>query len=690
MKIKAVTIISLVLSNAVLYAADPGGTPGLLKAVFTGSTFNSDGDVRANALGYTIYPEEMYATSLGTRTTVAWAGYMKMEAKVTYNFKGCYDDYATVKINGNWIVAKGGDCLEVTGSFTPETTDWYAIEFRVGNNGGAGGIQNASTQYGILWNTSKNAAWRKVIDSGTGSLFKTGTSALSQILPTQVIPVVISSQMRPDNLTIMDISYIVLSPKETANVRALAFQDGERSFWKVIRPKSFVKDPNGNPTIGNIGDGIPANVVHNLAWRVPNDWGVDLAKVMFEVLVSDQAQLPLKMIKITATAHYPELTVACNTQTDTDMFNAFLWYYACEDPYLVNNDGYVDNTNGVRMVNRTGIDGNQRMEMKRWMYEKMGWEPVYGGPLLNFIRYATRQELWFNSGAQNCYIRKGSAPETLYIGEKAYCIIDLSGGTEAESYPISYQDYAPLQGWSDEYKTTKLVLRRITEGKFMMQNNKQVTLTKPYYIGVYPVTKKQYDLVMGTANANGANDKEPIVISWNDARGDSATYNWPTIKTVDETKFIGKIRARAGIDLDLPTEAQWEFAARSSLSTTYPNGGGGDVDRAMYCNRASMYQVGQFYDNFWGVYDVTGNVGEWCLDWAVDWTTDPSVDYLGGATGTERMIRGLTSEANGNYGTSCYSRESYSPTTSSYRHKHWSVISTLCYCGIRLSVTILK
>ena len=71
--------------------------------------------------------------------------------------------------------------------------------------------------------------------------------------------VIVSSQIRANDPTILDVVYKVTSDKPTVNVRALAFEDGERSFWKVVRPETFVKDADGNETAQSIGDGIAAN-----------------------------------------------------------------------------------------------------------------------------------------------------------------------------------------------------------------------------------------------------------------------------------------------------------------------------------------------------------------------------------------------------------------------------------------------
>ena len=101
-------------------------------------------------------------------------------------------------------------------------------------------------------------------------------------------PAIISSQVRANDPTVLDVVYRVTSDKSTVNVRALAFEDGERSFWKVVRPETFI-----DGTAANIGDNIAANVNHTLSWKVSSDWATDLAKVKFEILTSDMGQLPL-------------------------------------------------------------------------------------------------------------------------------------------------------------------------------------------------------------------------------------------------------------------------------------------------------------------------------------------------------------------------------------------------------------
>lgn len=244
-----------------------------------------------------------------------------------------------------------------------------------------------------------------------------------------------------------------------------------------------------------------------------------------------------------------------------------------------------------------------------------------------------------------------------------YCVIDLSGGADAKSYPISYLDAVPTDGWTDEYKTTKLVLRRIEAGTFKMQNIQDVTITKPFYMGVFEVTQKQYELVTGTNPTLQLENFEmwwmdlmicfpgenrPVNVSWNMVRGSSDTNNWPTVTSVDKDSFVGRIRARTGLTVDLPTEAQWEYACRAGTNTEYNKGDGTDalVRAGRFYQNAFTYvggymghtAVGSYEPNDWGLYDMHGNVAEWCLDWYGNLTygTDPEGSISGGG----RIYRG--------------------------------------------------
>jgi formylglycine-generating enzyme required for sulfatase activity len=234
-----------------------------------------------------------------------------------------------------------------------------------------------------------------------------------------------------------------------------------------------------------------------------------------------------------------------------------------------------------------------------------------------------------------------------------YYVIDLSGGPDAVNYPITTLSSEPEGGvWPDEYKTTKLVLRKIEPGTFMMGGSKSTRISQPFYIGVFEVTQKQYQLVMGSNPSKYRGDMRPVEqVSYNMIRGSSAGAGWPASSQVDGTSFLGKLRAKTGLDtFDLPTEAQWEYACRAGTTSTYNNGGNTEEDLKTlgryYFNQTdgrggySQYHttVGSYAPNAWGLYDMHGNVREWCLDWYG--TLAGGNDPQGVSSGSSRVLRG--------------------------------------------------
>ena len=221
-----------------------------------------------------------------------------------------------------------------------------------------------------------------------------------------------------------------------------------------------------------------------------------------------------------------------------------------------------------------------------------------------------------------------------------YMVIDLSAGANATSYPISYLNDVPSGGWGNAYKTTKLVLRRIEAGSFKMQGTYNVTLTKPFFCGVFEVTQKQYTLVLGgdppAASTPHYGDKRPVeYVAYSHIRSDGG--------------FVKRIQTRTGLSFDLPTEAQWEYACRAGTTSSYNNGGSTVNDLktlGRYSGNTSDGKggysqhttVGSYQPNAWGLYDMHGNMFEWCRDYYGDLSnnvTDPT-----GATWGNRVIRG--------------------------------------------------
>ena len=264
-----------------------------------------------------------------------------------------------------------------------------------------------------------------------------------------------------------------------------------------------------------------------------------------------------------------------------------------------------------------------------------------------------------------------------------YCVIDLSAGSSASSYPVTYLASPPSGGFNvDAFKTTKLVLRRIEAGTFKMQNTLNVTLTKPFFCGIFEVTQKQYELITGTnpcsSTSYGNGNTYPVhYVSYDMIRGSSNGAKWPSSSSVDASSFMGKLRVRTGLDFDLPTEAQWEYACRAGTTTTYSYGNSVNGNYMWYADNSDSksHSVGTKNANTWGLYDMHGNVYEWCLDWYAS-NLSGGIDPKGpsSSSGSNRVARG-----------GCWNDVTL--CTSSYRDYHYSY-AEYYHIGFRLVRTL--
>jgi formylglycine-generating enzyme required for sulfatase activity len=159
---------------------------------------------------------------------------------------------------------------------------------------------------------------------------------------------------------------------------------------------------------------------------------------------------------------------------------------------------------------------------------------------------------------------------------------------------------------------------------------RQVTISRPFYLGKYEVTQGQWQAIMGNNPSLFRGDpKLPVEQVW-----------WSDVQA-----FIGKLNAKEGGNLyRLPTEAEWEYAARAGSTLAY--GFGNEVSRlgeyAWYRDNAGgkTHPVGQLKPNAWGLYDMHGNVMEWVQDWYGRYSDKPVTDPPGPPSGSHRMRRG--------------------------------------------------
>ena len=193
---------------------------------------------------------------------------------------------------------------------------------------------------------------------------------------------VVSSKIREDDPTIMDVVYKVTSDKAKVKVRALAFEDGERSFAKVVRPVHFV-----DGTEANIGDEIDANVEHTLSWKVDEDFSERLAKLKFEILASEGDLLQLELRTIPASERYGKMQISWNVITDEQLFDALMWLYASGDEGLSVANGRLKN--GTTNLADTGV---YFVNAARYVYSKMGFS-LLQGDVLDYANEETRLEL---------------------------------------------------------------------------------------------------------------------------------------------------------------------------------------------------------------------------------------------------------------------------------------------------------
>ncbi len=208
---------------------------------------------------------------------------------------------------------------------------------------------------------------------------------------------------------------------------------------------------------------------------------------------------------------------------------------------------------------------------------------------------------------------------------------ESSGGQSSENRASNGNTELPMI-----MNSIGMTLIRIEPGTFIMgkgNNAHEVRLTKPFYLGVYEVTQDQYQRIMGKNPSAFKGAVNPVEeVSWNDAM----EFCRKLSDLSDERK--------AGREYRLPTEAEREYACRAGTTTEFYFGDD-ETKLAEYgwFDRNSdrkPHPVGLKKPNAWGLYDMHGNVWEWCADWHGDYSKVAVTDPVGPATGSARVLRG--------------------------------------------------
>lgn len=236
-----------------------------------------------------------------------------------------------------------------------------------------------------------------------------------------------------------------------------------------------------------------------------------------------------------------------------------------------------------------------------------GWTPIpFQSKKMDEKRLAVARKLWESRGKETTVIEEAprqTLPQP--IMELIHDMVKVEGGT----FMMGGTREQGEDAFDDEKPAHKVTL-------------------STFFIGRYPITQDQWEAVMGVNPSYFKGEKLPVEkVSWFDCQ-----------------EFAKKLSEMTGRHFRLPTEAEWEYAARGGKKgKRYKYSGGNILNQVGWYNENSggiSHDVGQKSPNELGIYDMSGNIWEWVQDWKGDYTEDDQVNPKGPETGIERVCRG--------------------------------------------------
>lgn len=238
-------------------------------------------------------------------------------------------------------------------------------------------------------------------------------------------------------------------------------------------------------------------------------------------------------------------------------------------------------------------------------------KPIFGLCLLCICHIGCHP---FSSAAQNTAGKMQFKNQTIKIKDVSFTMVAVQGG----SYIMGATSEQAAEAYEDESPVHKVTL-------------------SDYYIGCCEVTQALWTAVMGNNPSFFKDPERPVeCVGWNDCQ-----------------KFIAKLNQITGKKFRLPTEAEWEFAARGGLQSKNGKYAGSDlIDKVAWYNEdwdTGTHKVASKDANELGLYDMSGNIYEWCQDWFGRYEEGDQTNPQGPPTGKNRVLRGGSWFVIGNY-----------------------------------------